>query len=320
VEGHLCDNVFRQPDKLIVKPELTNVIVKDTIAFKVYLQNNMDRGITQIRLGGQSPAFDVKVSPEVMELPQGARAFFDVQLRTRPNTASGSYPLNFRLYAVKGQAEQEFKRFSLASAVAYLVPRLADTKPAPQTGAEGKGDAIHVDGKADEATWGKALAMSNFRSADGTPANPQTVVLAAFDSQAFYFAVSCLEPKPGSVSARDAITLMLNPEGRPELYSVTLMGNGAIRASVRTNAGERNLAAGLVRAKVAGAEAEWSAEVAVPWAVFGMDKPPKPGETWRLNIVRQRAVDGAQTSSWAPLPGAYGDVQNYGQLFFAPEP
>jgi hypothetical protein len=320
VEGHLCDNVFRQPDKLIVKPELTNVIVKDTIAFKVYLQNNMDRGITQIRLGGQSPAFDVKVSPEVIELPQGALASFDVQLHTRPNAASGSYPLNFRLYAVKGQAEQEFKRFSLAGAVAYLVPRLVEKKPAQQADAQSKSDLIQIDGKADEPAWGKALAMSNFRSPDGKPANPQTVVLAVFDSQTLYFAASCIEPKPGAVSAGDTITFMLNPEGRPELYSVTLMGNGAFRASVHTNAGERNLAPGIVKARVAVAAAEWSAEVAVPWTVFGMDKPPKPGETWRLNILRQRAVDGVQASSWTPLPGGYGDVQSYGQLFFAPEP
>jgi hypothetical protein len=43
--AHLCDNVFRQADKLIVKPENYNLLVKDKTTFKIFLQNNMDRAI-----------------------------------------------------------------------------------------------------------------------------------------------------------------------------------------------------------------------------------------------------------------------------------
>ncbi len=315
-EAHLCDNVFRQPEKLIVKPEITNIIVKESIAFKVYLQNNMDRGISQIRLGGRSPAFIVVVSPEQMVLPKGARAFFNVELKTRPNTPSGSYPLEFRLFAVKGQVEQDFKSFSLAGSPAHLVPRLSEEK---QADAAEPGGPIKVDGKATEPSWRKALVMSSFRSTDGKPANPQTVVLAAFDSKAFYFALTCIEPKPQESAAGDSIVLKLRPDGRKDLYTVAVKGDGTLALSVRKDKEERRLPAERAEVKVSRRDREWFVEMALPWAVFGMDGPPESGERWRLNIVRRRAVDGVQTSFWAGSPENYEEPESYGQLFFAPE-
>jgi hypothetical protein len=44
-----------------------------------------------------------------------AGVFFNVELKTKPSVPSGSYPLDFRLYAVKGNAEQEFKRSASAA-------------------------------------------------------------------------------------------------------------------------------------------------------------------------------------------------------------
>lgn len=316
-EGHLCDNVYRQPDKLIVKPELMNIIVKDSIAFKVFLQNNMDRGIEQIRLGGQSPAFDVSVTPEQMQLPQGARVFFNVELKTKPNTPSGSYPLDFRLYAVKGNAEQEFKRFSLGGTVARVVPRLPKVPPAE--GSAGQ-TGIQVDGRVAEPAWARALVTSNFRNTQGAPASPQTVALTVFDSTAFYFAFSCLEPEPAGAGAKDSVALRLSPPAGGALYSLTVCADGTLAASVRDKDGVRDVPASLLSAKVTRAEAEWTAEMAVPWTFFAMEGPPKPGETWGLNIVRQRAAGAAQTSFWAGLPGNYEDPASYGQLLFAPEP
>ena len=68
-EAHLCDNVFRQADKLIINPETQNIIVKDSCKFKIFLQNNMDRGIAQIRMAANSRAFDISITPEQMNIP-----------------------------------------------------------------------------------------------------------------------------------------------------------------------------------------------------------------------------------------------------------
>lgn len=63
--AHLCDNVWRQADKLVFKPEVTQLVVKDKASFKIHVQSNMDRGIAKnMRLVGKSEAFDVSVEPE----------------------------------------------------------------------------------------------------------------------------------------------------------------------------------------------------------------------------------------------------------------
>lgn len=322
-QAHICDNVFREPDKLVVKPEITNIIVKESIRFKLFLQNNMDRGIDQIRVGGQSPAFEVRVAPEKRSVPAGARVFFDVELRTVPDMPSGTYPLDFRLYAVKGQAQQEYKRFRMGVVPAYVVPRAVETGPAEQAEEDGEQELarlIEADGKATEPSWREALVISNFRSTEGKPADPQTVVLVVFDSEALYFAFACLGPEPGSAGARDSVSVRFSPQGSEELYSVTVAGDGALQMSARKDSEVRDLATETVGLGMDRSEAEWFAEMSLPWAVFGMKGPPEPGETWRLNIVRQRTVDGLQRSFWAGSPGTFQELDSYGHLFFAPQP
>ena len=74
--AHLCDNVFRQADKLIVKPETYNLVVKDKTTFKIFLQNNMDRGIADISLIAESPAFDFTIKPQRMAIQKDQRTYF----------------------------------------------------------------------------------------------------------------------------------------------------------------------------------------------------------------------------------------------------
>ena len=95
--GHLCDNVFRQADKLIVKPETYNIVVKDQTTFKIFLQNNMDRGIAEISLIAESPAFNFTVTPAKMSIPKDQRTYFTVTMAPRAGVKTGNYPINFRL-------------------------------------------------------------------------------------------------------------------------------------------------------------------------------------------------------------------------------
>ena len=88
--GHLCDNVFRQADKLIVKPETYNIVVKDKTTFKIFLQNNMDRGIAEIKLIPESSAFDFSVTLAKMKIPKDKRVFFEVTMSTKKATKTGN--------------------------------------------------------------------------------------------------------------------------------------------------------------------------------------------------------------------------------------
>ena len=124
VQAHLCDNVFRQADKLIVKPEMYNIVVKDKATFKIFLQNNMDRGIADIRLIPDSPSFEFSVNPKQMSIPQNQRTFFEVTMTPKPAVKTGTYTVNFRL--VGGNNQRLFKSFSLKMDDAG-----ADQSPAP---------------------------------------------------------------------------------------------------------------------------------------------------------------------------------------------
>jgi len=100
--GHLCDNVFRQADKLIVKPETYNIVVKDQTTFKIFLQNNIDRAIAEISLIAESPAFDFSVTPVKMSVPVSTpndpwKTYFTVTMTPRAGVKTGNYPINFRL-------------------------------------------------------------------------------------------------------------------------------------------------------------------------------------------------------------------------------
>jgi len=108
--AHLCDNVFRQKDKLIVKPETYNITVKDKATFKIFLQNNMDRGIAEISLIAESPAFDFEINPKKMPLPKDQRAFFQVSMTPKSTTRTGNYTINFRLVG----GGKQFKSFNLS--------------------------------------------------------------------------------------------------------------------------------------------------------------------------------------------------------------
>jgi hypothetical protein len=72
----------------------------------------------------------------------------------------------------------------------------------------------------------------------------------------------------------------------------------------------------------------WSAEWRIPFdQIRGLKAPPKPGETWRINLFRLdrvrrngRVVDN-QASAWSsPLSGDFHNIQRFGWLEFAAAP
>ncbi len=105
------DTVFLQADRLIVKPETYNLVVKGKTTFKIFLQNKMDSGIADISLVAESPAFDFSITPKQMAIKKDQDAHFKVTMSPKASVKTGNYSINFRL--IGGNDKRLFKTFSL---------------------------------------------------------------------------------------------------------------------------------------------------------------------------------------------------------------
>jgi hypothetical protein len=62
----------------------------------------------------------------------------------------------------------------------------------------------------------------------------------------------------------------------------------------------------------------WEIELAIPFKGLAVN-PPKAGDVWRFNIVRQRLPGkdfGHELITWAPLESGFFELQNLGKLVF----
>ena len=101
--GHLCNNIYRTPDRLIVKPEKQAVVLDQADEFRVFVQNNYHTYVHNVRLsvtaeGAQG--VQVQVEPEsVRELKAGERVSFNVRLTAGAGAAKGQKALRFGIQA-----------------------------------------------------------------------------------------------------------------------------------------------------------------------------------------------------------------------------
>jgi hypothetical protein len=324
-QAHLCDNVYRQADKVIIKPEFTNLIIKDEATFKVFVQNNMDRGVESAGLEAESEAFDATVEPHAMELPKAKserdRVFFTVKIKLKPGFTSGSYKINFRLV---GRPEtgvgREIARYTADPGALSRIP------PAPSTvTVKAVKAGPVVDGKLDDAAWREAGSFTGFRLEDGTPARNQTTGLLVRDRDTLYLGLALSDEAVDRVEKTiaggtttdeetDRVYLLLNPSpdvffrlevdcrGQATLFKVGLAAKpvkAAVRAATRADAAAKT----------------WFLEAALPLkAVGGL----KPGASWKVNVVRFRNHDrnGECGSSWAGLPSLGELPANLGTVRF----
>ena len=174
--------------------------------------------------------------------------------------------------------------------------------------------AILIDGVLDENDWSAAEFTGSFVTTDGkTAADPQTFVKMLYDPGGIYLAIEAMEPDPGKmrigVSAHDGPVwtdsslevfvaapgmggrygqLVVNPRG-VTYDSMAASGNTAdvqfeLQSDVSTIVhGDR-----------------WIAELRIP-AVTAFGRAIQDGETWKINVARNRRLLDApsQSSSWS---------------------
>ncbi|HID08170.1 MAG TPA: hypothetical protein EYP10_13610, partial [Armatimonadetes bacterium] len=100
--AHLCNNIYRTPERVIVKPEKQSVTLKDTDQFRVFVQNNYPTFLHNVRLSVKPSIESVKVivEPDVFKvLKPGERTSFRVTISAPPRTPRGRYALTFGISA-----------------------------------------------------------------------------------------------------------------------------------------------------------------------------------------------------------------------------
>ncbi|MCM8828011.1 MAG: hypothetical protein NC902_01815 [Candidatus Omnitrophica bacterium] len=331
--AHLCDNVFRQADKLIVKPEIYNIIVKDKATFKIFLQNNMDRAIAEIKLIAESPAFDFQIYPMKMSVPKDQRVYFEVTMTPKPNTSSGNYPVTFRLVG----GGREFKSFNLdvSGEAANRVQEkketpMSENKSSPETQPSRKKESAllsvkkifqppKIDGRLMEECWKNAGVAGNFSCpGQGKPVY-QTVGLFTYDASSLYLGFYCRDNEPEKISDKDRIEIQISsdPSGKT-YYSIVLTGDRKMTFKKVRSSGEvqdlqpANLVYGMYRGINA-----WMIEIGIPFSSIGT-RTPEPGETWLLKIIRTKSTGYIEESYWAMDASSYHQEKGFGQIVFAP--
>lgn len=348
--AHLCDNVFRQADKLIVKPENYNLTVKDETSFKIFLQNNMDRAIAEISLIAESRAFNFNIIPQVMRIPKGSRVYFTVRIRPKQNTKTGYYPINFRLVG----GGRQFKSFSLnvqdeqASKVTAsntqesVVSRttispartslpavktttsttsyITDTDKTNLLNIKQLTNPPQIDGILDDDCWKKTAVMANFSSEKGGNAAYTTIGLMGFNTNSVYFAVHCLGADIQKLSGNDIVEIQLSPD-KPEdsFYSLTLPAVGTPKLT-RIFSHIGNIGIGLPENsayRVFSDADYWSAELSLPLYILKTSCPSEITK-WFVRVIRTQSSNGEEKSYWSQDTSGYNKKEGFGEILLVP--
>lgn len=216
-----------------------------------------------------------------------------------------------------------------------LAAQATDPKP-PQKHAkvvrlEGE---ITLDGKLDEAAWGKAPAHNDFAWPTGAvkrPAIPddvQTTFRAVYDDEALYIGVRCNEPKMDELAVKaapvhdaamwsdDDIELFLDPVGdRTEFYQLAINTQGTQTDIYVMESGNiyRKEWSAPWRAKVHKGDDYWSLELRLPFGMFHNRPSRMWSDNWVFSISRTRKPKPSYFSMFSPAKG-YHDIEHFGTL------
>ncbi|MFN4228111.1 MAG: sugar-binding protein [Candidatus Ratteibacteria bacterium] len=309
--AHLCDNVFRQADKLIVKPEIYNIVVKNKTTFKIFLQNNMDRGIAEISLEPESSAFEIDITPKKLSIPKNSQVFFEVTITPKQGIKTGNYPLKFRLVG----GGREFKSFTLKSLMEKKeIIYDSDISKLPVIKATTNPPII--DGSFADQCWKNATILSNFSSTKGSEAFYKTWVMITFDKDNLYIGVFCKDEFIEKLSHEDTIEINISPPNQGSGFIVFFSPVGTLTCK-KYDAKKQISNLNIEDIKYASIKKEnyWSFEMVIP---FYLIKKPKENEIWDIRITRIKTSGTKETSFWARDADGYHQEKGMGKILFIP--
>jgi hypothetical protein len=201
---------------------------------------------------------------------------------------------------------------------------------------------INVDGKLDDAPWRAAPDVGDFVvNRDGSPSQLKTQAKVLYDDSFLYFAFRCTDQNIWStMKKRDQrlweeevvevflkadpnqtsyIELEVNPLGT--MIDIFLLD---VRKPLRFESwnSEKLKWAVQVDGTVDGKEGdkEWTCEIALPMddIIPAPNRPPKPGDRWRLNLYRVEKLPVRALLAWIPtLKDDFHRPEMFGVIVFS---
>ncbi len=185
-----------------------------------------------------------------------------------------------------------------------------------------------LDGKVrNDPAWENIPEATGFVALGSNTLSPkQTSFKMGYSVEGIYIGVECEEPEIENIKAKfkdmgnlweeDSIEVFIFPKGAETYFQFIVNTDGA-----RFNS--KGLGGSLPlwdwQAKTYKGEDYWSAEVRIPFEVFGTI--PKDGEVWTGNISRNilTSGDGDRHTTWAYLKRGFHETGNFGKIIFAGE-
>ena len=170
------------------------------------------------------------------------------------------------------------------------------------------GDQIKIDGRLDEDVWGLAPSGAGFRMWDpdrGGAPSEQTVFKVAYDDDAIYFAVACLEENPEKISASlsrrdqfsssDLVSIYIDPyHDLTTGYNFRVNPLGVQEDAYVFDDGNRDTDWDAVwAAETFADEHGWYAELRIP---FSSIRYRQTSPTWGLQVYRYMHGRGEDTA------------------------
>ena len=211
--------------------------------------------------------------------------------------------------------------------LALIAAAVAAAEPFPRYDVHRARSPIVLDAKLDEPAWRKTGPAGEFHFNWWTSgAKEPTEARLLWDDTNLYVSYYChdkhisakVTQRHGPVSLDDCVEIFLspNPEKPRNYYGFEMNVIGTmlnfIHADWWTGGPRwepegvqlRTTYYGLPKKEESPDDDHWILELAIPFRNFAKDAahvPPKPGDTWRINLNRSGGQTDAQYSTWSPV-------------------
>lgn len=201
-------------------------------------------------------------------------------------------------------------------------------------------DPVVIDGRLDDPIWQKVAEVGPFRdNFTGEASGPATQAWMAYDREYLYFAFRCADENIWSTFTRrdahlwteEVVEVFLQPDPQhPNYIELEVNPLGAmldiylidIRRPLRYESwNPYGIRWGVhVEGTVDGEPGDkwWTVEIAFPLAdaVTASNRPPQPGDVWRMNLYRVEQKPERHGLAWSPtlkrdfhVPAAFGLIE-----------
>ncbi|MDI6828925.1 MAG: carbohydrate-binding family 9-like protein, partial [Armatimonadota bacterium] len=226
-----------------------------------------------------------------------------------------SFALVFLIIAVLGLLSANAEE-TIAPTQLLTIPRLVE--------------APTIDGRIGNVEWARAgkipymLLLRTWREP-----TQNTQVYVCYTDSALYVAFDCSEEKmpkvagepgerDGDIFHADCVEVFIQPEdGKLPYYHFGVGISGTVYDAKKITPAQTDSSWNADwRAAVSRRSNGWSAEIEIPFAIFGV--VPKPGTYWKVNFTRESRTS-AEFSSWSPVRAGFHEPESFGTLVFDTE-